>query len=538
MSQQDPVVIIGAGVGGLAASLALSTRGVPVTVIESRAETGGKVRQLQVGGAAIDSGPTVFTLRGVFDALFETAGTDLASEVQLTRAETLARHAWPDGSGLDLFADGARSAAAIGDFAGAAEARRYQAFCDSAALTYRSLERSFLRAQRPSPLSLTARILGEWPGGLRHIHPFTSLWGALRGHFQDPRLQQLFGRYATYCGSSPFLAPATLSLIAHVEQSGVWTLTGGMGALTAAMQRVAEARGVTFMLGETVTGLGLERGRVSHVTTASGARIPCRAAICNGDPAALRAGLLGDTGRRAVAARAPRRSLSAITWSALGTAGGLPLSHHNVFFSSDYRREFEQILRHQRPPDEPTIYICAMDRAAQDRAAREGAAQDRAAREGASPGTPERLLCLINAPANGDRHPYPEEEIAACSQRVQQQLARCGLELKLSPAHTRITTPADFARLFPATGGALYGSPSHGWRGSFTRPGARSRIPGLYLAGGGVHPGPGVPMTAISGCLAAEQLLRDLTSRSRSSTVATAGGTSMPAATTASMRLP
>jgi 1-hydroxycarotenoid 3,4-desaturase len=518
-----PVIVIGAGLGGLAASLALAARGLPVQVFERQPVAGGKAHQVRIGAAEIDSGPTVFTLREVFDALFAASGSRLEDHLRLRQASLLARHAWGDGARLDLFADPQRSAAAIGALSGPAEARRFEAFARRAAATYSALEGPFLRAQQPGPLGLTGRLLAHRPSGLAHIHPFGSLWRALQGQFRDPRLQQLFGRYATYCGSSPFLAPATLMLIAHVEQRGVWTLDGGMGALVGALQQLAEARGVTFHFNETVTGLGLQRGRLSHVETAAGGRHRCSAAICNADPAALRAGLFGDAARAALPARGPgERSLSALTWTGLASPAGFPLSHHNVFFSGDYRREFQELLQEHRLPSEPTVYLCAQDRPASE-----------AAR---SPGAPERLLCLVNAPAIGDHHTFTPREVEACGQRVRAQLARCGLALNLDPARCRVSTPTDFARRFPASGGALYGSPSHGWRASFSRPRARSRIPGLYLAGGGVHPGPGLPMAALSGCLAADLVLRDLTSRFRWPTAATAGGISTPRVTTANTR--
>jgi 1-hydroxycarotenoid 3,4-desaturase len=356
-------------------------------------------------------------------------------------------------------------------------------------------------------------VAAEGPAGLLHIRPFTRLFRALQQYLRDPRLQQLFARYATYCGSSPYLAPATLMLIAHVEQTGVWVLPGGMQRLAVSMRELAEQHGVRFRFGTTVREIGCSGGRVSHVTTADGETIPCSAVVCNADPAALRTGLFGERARAALPATpAPGRSLSAITWATAARTEGFPLLHHNVFFSRNYRREFDDIFQGNTVPAEPTVYVCAQDRRPGER----------------SPGDrPERLLCLINAPPTGDRHPFDSEEIHACANRTLQSLARCGLRISLPPEGTVVSTPADFERLFPATGGALYGMPSHGWQTSFRRPGSRTGIPGLYLAGGGTHPGPGLPMAALSGRLAAESLLQDRTSRRRSPGGAIAGGTSM-----------
>jgi len=151
---------------------------------------------------------------------------------------------------------------------------------------------------------------------MARINPFETMWKGIGRHFRDARLQQLFGRYATYCGSSPFQAPATLMLVAHVEQEGVWTVKGGMHELALALEQLARRLGVTFRYGEGATRIETAAGRVSAVQTAR-ERFDCAAVIINADANALPAGLLGDEVTRAVAPVAPaRRSLSAITWAA------------------------------------------------------------------------------------------------------------------------------------------------------------------------------------------------------------------------------
>jgi 1-hydroxycarotenoid 3,4-desaturase len=190
---------------------------------------------------------------------------------------------------------------------------------------------------------------------------------------------------------------------------------------------------------------------------------------------------------------------------------GFTLAHHTVFFSSDYRAEFDAIFARRQVPAAPTIYVCA---------------QDRVDEKAPPDGTAERLFCLINAPASGDSHEFNHAEIESCEHRVFQRLRGYGLRLERNPQDTTVTTPTDFHRLFPATGGALYGPASHGWQASFTRPGSRAKIPGLYLAGGSTHPGPGIPMAATSGRLAAASFMADCASTSRWHPVATPGGTS------------
>ncbi len=463
--------------GGLAAAADLARQGLEVIVCDRAAGPGGKMRQVD----GIDAGPTVFTMRWVFESLFHDAGQSLADHLHLTTAETLARHAWRAGGRLDLFADIDRSAEAIGDFSGAADARGYRAFCARAADIHATLAQTYMAAQRPSPLGL---MLRAGLPGLWRTAPFRTLWSALGEHFQDPRLRQLFGRYATYVGSSPWFAPATLMLIAHVEQSGVSLVRGGMRAVAMAMQGLGERQGAVFRFGQGVAWITTSGGRATGVILDSGEHVTADAVVFNGDTNALP--MLGAAGAAPPTPR-DKRSLSAITWCVRARTRGFPLAHHTVFFAEDYAQEFDAVFRRRSIAAAPTVYVCAQDRG-----------------EHATPVGPERLLVLINAPPDGDTGGVAAAEH---EDRTFGLMEACGLVVE---GRGSATAPADFHALFPATGGALYGRVNHGPMASFARPGAASRLPGLYLAGGSVHPGAGIPMAALSGRLAAARLLQDL----------------------------
>ncbi len=479
----DRVMVVGAGIGGLVAAVELAVAGREVLVLEAQSQPGGKMRQTQVGGSVIDAGPTVLTMRWVFEEIFAAAGASFGTEVPLRAASLLARHAWSDRERLDLHADIGQSADAIGAFAGPAEARGYRQFCERARRTFELLDGPFIRAARPNPLSLAAAS----GVGMLGIAPFAGLWDVLGEYFRDPRLRQLFGRYATYCGSNPFTAPATLTLIAHVEREGVWLVEGGMHRVARALAALAERHGAVLRYGAPVSAVLVEGGRAAGVQLATGERIAAAAVVLNADAAGVAAGALGPA---AAAATTPvkreHRALSAVTWAMLAEVQGVDLARHTVFFSRDYGAEFTDIAQ-DRLPGEPTVYICAQDR------------------DPATPNGPERLLCLVNAPPSGDRRPFTAEEIAQCEQRVAALLTRCGLTLTRHRSVT--TTPAGFEALFPRTGGALYGQALDGWRAPFRRPGAQTKLPGLVMAGGGVHPGPGVPMAALSGRMAAQAVM-------------------------------
>ncbi len=500
------VLVVGGGIGGLAAAIDLASDGLSVTVLERAATVGGKMRELRVAGRGIDAGPTVLTMRWVFEGLFADAGADLAARVPMRRADLLARHAWADGSRLDLFSDVDRTAAEITCFAGAREAFRYREFCAHAARIYEEVEGPFIRGPRPTMRRLLALAGVDLLGRLQRIDAGRTLWRALERSFDDARLRQLFGRYATYCGSSPFAAPATLSLIAHVERVGVWTVDGGMYRLAEALAALAAERGVEIRCGAHVSRIEAAGGRATGVALATGERLEADAIVCNAGTAALAGGHLGAGVRRA-ADPPDERSLSAVTWAMTARSEGFALARHNVFFSDDYAAEFGDLFDHRRLPACPTVYVCAQDQP-----------------EGTSVG-PERLFCLVNAPADGDRGRPALEEIDACEERTMRWLERCGL--RLTPTAPPIRTgPTEFEAMFPGSGGALYGAATHGWRASLRRAGSHTRLKGLYLAGGGAHPGAGVPMAALSGRLAAAAVIADRRSTSIPVRTATRGGTS------------
>lgn len=482
------IIVVGAGIGGLASAIELAAAGASVCVLERQPHAGGKIRGTASTSLDLDAGPTVMTLPGVFDRLFLAGGKRMRGELNMRQLKTLAHHRWPDGATLDLFADESRSIEACQSLGGALAGREFDAFTRRAQRIYELLEPLFMTRPQAGLTGMLGRCKPRQLLQLTEISPFRSLWNVLGATFSDARLQQLFARYSTYCGSSPFLAPSTLMLISHVERLGVWRIDGGMRALVSALVGIARSLGVRFEFGVDVERVLLAQGKASGVSTHQGGRLQADAIVINADTNAIARGAFGVEVAHAVSPTSTQqRSLSAVTFAGKATLGSTRLNYHNVFFSDDYRREFRSILDEDEVPTEPTVYICAPDFDAADE---------------------QRLFALVNAPAHGDRIHYSGATVERIRDATQRQLEKCGLSLNLDGFE--ITTPNDFDRRYPGTGGALYGPAIHGWRDAFRRTGSRTRVPGLFVAGGSSHPGSGVPMAALSGQLCASEVLSSL----------------------------
>jgi 1-hydroxycarotenoid 3,4-desaturase len=480
---------------GLAAAISLAAKGEAVTLVEKQNYPGGKMRVVEVDGAKIDAGPTVFTMKWVFEKLFAESGSEFENHVKLFKANTLARHAWDGDGHFDLFADEDASEASIKEFFGAECAQGFRKFSKDARNIFNTLQHTFIAASRPNPVQLSQRIGLTKIGTLLALRPFTTLWNALGDYFPDPRLQQLFGRYATYVGSSPYQSPATLMLIAHVEQAGVWHVEGGMHALALAMRERAQSLGVIIKSNADVSSIVVESGAARGVKLAAGEQIRGKKILFCGDISRLTPDFFTQEPATSFPVVRPKdRALSAITWNVKTKTSGFPLQRHNVFFSDDYSAEFNSIFQKTQVPENPTVYVCAQNR------------DDEA---NLISGTEDKMLCLINAPAFGDTRRMNQEELHQCQSATFSLLNRCGLILETAKPQMTVTQPADFENLFPGSGGSLYGRASHGWMASFSRPGSKTKLPGLYLAGGSTHPGAGVPMATLSGMLAAQQILKD-----------------------------
>ncbi|NNE87972.1 MAG: phytoene desaturase [Silicimonas sp.] len=510
MSLNSDVIVIGAGIGGLATALRLAHAGLSVRVLERHATPGGKIRTVPSSAGPVDAGPTVLTMKHVFDQLFADVGEQLSDHVTLHPLPTLARHYWRDGTCLDLMPDISQSIANITQALGDDAARDYARFAKLSERLFKAFDAPMMQAATPSMATLTAKVLSR-TGLIKDMTPHMSLDRALSRHFKDPRLAQLFGRYATYVGGSPKGSPAILSLIAHAEAAGVWRVEGGFHTLPRAIEALATRRGASFLYGTDVQDVKKEGA--DFVVNTQYETFTANQIVFNGDPRALQTGALGADLKSAVAQKSVEpRSLSAAVLSFAARATGPSLAHHTVFFGDTPNAEFDA-LHEGRLPTDATLYVCAED---------QGCIHPNT--------TEERFEIILNAPAGLTQ---TVQEKHACLTYILQRLRQFGLTFDPIPKADALTMPADFDQMFPASQGALYGRSPAGMTAAFKRPTARTRVPGLYLTGGGAHPGAGVPMATLSARHAVAAIMADRTSQSKLVPTDTPGGTSTGSAMTA-----
>ena len=502
ISYRPHIAVIGTGIGGLSAALRLAHTGAQVTVFERHTTPGGKMRTLPSVAGPVDAGPTVLTMKPVFEQLFADVGARLDDHVTLISEPLLARHFWKDGTTLDLMADHEASVDNVGNAFGLRAANQFTRFCNRATALFNAFDASMMQTQAPSLASLTATVLRN-PQLIPKMAPHQNLAAMLRSQFTEPKLAQLFARYATYVGGLPQTSPAILSLIWEAERRGVWHVQGGMHRLAVALEALARQKGATFHYNAHITQIETSDGRPCAVHT-EGGRTPVDAVLFNGDPRALTTGLLGPDLSDAVSTKAVEpRSLSAQV-QAFAAQTDFDLAAHNVFFADDPAQEYLPLARGKLQTD-PTLYICAQDRFG-----------------GARTEGQERFEIILNAPSTLNT---PPQENAQCQTLILNRLAAFGLTFTPAPEITTLTGPQAFDTMFPGSNGSLYGRSPAGMMAAFSRPTARTMIKGLYLAGGGAHPGAGVPMATLSAAHAVAAMMQDLNLTCVSPLAATPGGT-------------
>lgn len=475
------VTILGAGIGGLSAAIYLAAKGNRVTILEQNSAVGGKMSEIQAEGFRFDTGPSVITMRHVFEDVFRAAGRNLEEYLTLKAVDPLTRYFYPDGARFDLTRDLSDTIEQIQRL-DPRDPEGYLAFLSEAARLHRITGPVFTYGPPPSPASFLRVSLKD----MLSVDPFHTLQWSIEKHVHHPHLRQLLGRFATYTGASPYLAPATLAVIAHVElNGGVYYPQGGVYAIARAYETLARELGVDIRLNARVKEIQLNGKKISAILLENGERVQADTIISNIDVTTTYKMIHSPLAEKKRNALQKRDVSCSGVILLLGVDGTHPqLAHHNIFFSSDYKREFEQIFTEKKLPDDPTLYLCITSKTDSSHA----------------PEGCENWFVMVNAPALTGM----EQDSTVVTEMLLSRLAGVGLDVRGKIRYQRLLTPLDIAQRTGADRGALYGISFNDRFAPFKRPHNRSEIEGLFFAGGTTHPGGGVPMVTLSGKLAAE----------------------------------
>ncbi len=478
----DRIVIVGAGLGGLACAIRLAGAGRQVTVLERASGPGGRCGQIIDGGFSFDTGPAVLTMPGLLDQTLAAVGENLPGWLDLVRLDPAYRAHFPDGSTLNVRASTADTAAEIARVCGPREADAFLRFADYAAGLYRMEWDSFIDRNLDTPADLLRPDLAR----LAAAGGFGRLSARIGRFFADPRTRRLFSFQALYAGLAPHRARALYALISYMDTvAGVYFPRGGMHAVAQALASAAVKHGVDIRYGHAVTEVETRGRRAQAVRLADGQRVAADVVVLNPDlPVACR-----DLLRRPLRRRL-RYSPSCVLLHVGATVSYSHIAHHNIHFGRAWRATFEEITTGGRLMSDPSLLVCNPSRT--DPALAPARAQSFYVLAPAP-----NLSAPIDWRRVGPR--YAGELLGVLERRGYQGLAGATVV-------RHVVTPADWAAAGMAAGTPFAAAHTIGQTGPW-RPG--NLAPGLdnvVFTGSGTQPGVGVPMVLVSGRLAAERI--------------------------------
>ena len=486
------IIIIGAGLGGLSAACRLAKSGFSVTILEKNETIGGKVNLVEADGYRFDTGASLLTMRHVLEDLFKFAERELEDYLSIIPLEPICRYFWSDGSIFDASTDLKKTENEISKIS-PPDVSAFHRYLADAGRKYEIAEKTFLsHSLNDLPQFLRPKYLKD----LFAISSLKTLDKHNKSYFQSPKLRQLFNRFATYNGSSPFQTPATFALIPYVEFGlGAWYVKGGMYEIPRSLEKLARELGVKIYTESEVEKIEIENGKAVGVRV-GGETFACDFVIANSDAVETYRNLIDAKARKSFSDKKLEKLEPSCSGFVLllGTKKRFPnLAHHNIFFSDDYQAEFDAIFEQKRPAANPTIYVCAVSKTDETQ----------------SPADHENLFVLVNAPYTSSATNW-QIEAKKYRDLIIKTLENFGLEdLENFIEFEQTITPEDFEKKYAANRGSIYGVSSNGIFSAFLRPPNKSKdIENLYFVGGATHPGGGIPLVLLSGKMASEMILR------------------------------
>ncbi|MBJ6117680.1 phytoene desaturase [Pontibacter sp. BT310] len=479
--------IIGSGIGGIAASIRLAVKGYEVTVFEANESFGGKMHEFWLGNYRFDAGPSLFTLPHLVDELFTLANRNPSDYFTYTRLDPITHYFWTDGSQLKAFADPEKFATEAEKQLGVPKQTVLRALNKSACL-YKGTADTFLhKSLHKLNTYLSADVLKSLQC-LPDLGLTTTMHDANKGLFSDDRFVQLLDRFATYNGSDPYQAPATLNIIPHLEHGiGAFYPKGGIYSIASSLVKLAEELGVQFRYNEKVDQIIVEGSNVTGVQTIK-ANYSADVVVSNMDVVPTYRRLLLNQPAPETTLQQPRSSSALIFY--WGVKKEFPELHlHNIFFSGNYKTEFEHIFKYKTISPDPTVYVNITSKLEK---------QD-------APAGSENWFVMVNVPHNQGQN-WPELT-SVTRETVIRKLSKM-LDTNLEPLieQEQLLDPLTIESRTSSFAGALYGSSSNNRLAAFLRhPNFSGKLKGLYFCGGSVHPGGGIPL-----CLLSAKIVADL----------------------------
>ena len=481
-AESKRIVVVGAGLGGISAAIALAADGNDVEVCEKNPHVGGKLNLLHKDGFSFDLGPSILTMPQFFQRLFERHGRRMSDYVTIRRIDPQWRNFFEDGTCIDLYADPAQTVArnkALTDDC----LSDLESFLDYSRALYEKVAPPYFEEGFDTAWQIT-RFAGVI-SALRDFDLFRSMDDGVRGHVRNRYLQDILNFFCKYIGSSAYDAPGVMNLLPYIQSAfGLWYVEGGLFNLALALQKLAGEVGVRLSLGTEVAALSTSGGRVTAAELADGRRLEADVFVCNMEVVPAYERLLGEPPRflRKLEKFAPACSGLVLH---LGVDREYPqLAHHNFFFSRDPRKHFADVFHRKVLPEDPTIYLVRPTRTDPSQA----------------PAGCENIKVLPHIPHLQDA-PFAEQDYADLRERALNKLERMGLgDLRRHIVTEDICTPEDIERHYYSNRGAIYGVVSDRKRNlGFKAPKKSARYDNLYFVGGSVNPGGGMPMAILSG---------------------------------------